>query len=73
LRQASFYDAEHFFDGLHANSEYALDTIRAAVEAGAERIILCDTNGGTHRAGSRSRRHGAFDLPESDPWNSYSQ
>jgi 2-isopropylmalate synthase len=42
-----FYDAEHFFDGLHANSEYALDTVRAAVEAGAERIILCDTNGGT--------------------------
>jgi 2-isopropylmalate synthase len=42
-----FYDAEHFFDGFRANSEYALDTLRAAVEAGAETIILCDTNGGS--------------------------
>ena len=42
----AFYDAEHFFDGFRANSEYALDTLRAAAEAGAETIILCDTNGG---------------------------
>lgn len=42
-----FYDAEHFFDGFRANSEYALDTINAAVQAGAETIILCDTNGGS--------------------------
>ncbi len=42
-----FYDAEHFFDGFKANPDYALDTIRRAVEAGAERVILCDTNGGT--------------------------
>jgi 2-isopropylmalate synthase len=42
-----FYDAEHFFDGFKANPEYALETIRTAAEAGAERIILCDTNGGT--------------------------
>ncbi|HEY5931454.1 MAG TPA: citramalate synthase [Nitrospira sp.] len=42
-----FYDAEHFFDGYKTNPEYALTTIRKAVEAGAERIILCDTNGGT--------------------------
>ncbi|HZS05770.1 MAG TPA: citramalate synthase [Blastocatellia bacterium] len=41
-----FYDAEHFFDGFRANSEYALDTLTAAVKAGAETIILCDTNGG---------------------------
>ena len=41
-----FYDAEHFFDGFHANSEYALDTLKAAAQAGAETIILCDTNGG---------------------------
>ena len=40
------YDAEHFFDGFRANSEYALDTLTAAVRAGAETIILCDTNGG---------------------------
>jgi 2-isopropylmalate synthase len=41
------YDAEHFFDGLAANREYALATLRAAAGAGAERIVLCDTNGGT--------------------------
>ena len=41
------YDAEHFFDGFRANSEYALDTLSSAVKAGAETIILCDTNGGT--------------------------
>jgi 2-isopropylmalate synthase len=42
-----FYDAEHFFDGYKANPDYALRTLQRAVEAGAERIVLCDTNGGT--------------------------
>src|SRR5947209_1640250 len=42
-----FYDAEHFFDGFRHNPEYALQTLRAAEEAGASVIILCDTNGGT--------------------------
>ncbi len=42
-----FYDAEHFFDGFRANSEYALDTLNTAAQAGAETIILCDTNGGS--------------------------
>lgn len=42
-----FYDAEHFFDGYKTNPEYALNSIRKAVDAGAERVILCDTNGGT--------------------------
>ncbi|HQQ89778.1 MAG TPA: citramalate synthase [Oscillospiraceae bacterium] len=42
-----FYDAEHFFDGYLDNPEYAMATLRAAEEAGAERLILCDTNGGT--------------------------
>src|SRR5262249_8520082 len=42
-----FYDAEHFFDGLRHNADYALQTLRAAEEAGASIIILCDTNGGT--------------------------
>ena len=42
-----FYDAEHFFDGYKTNPDYALNTIRKAVDAGAERVILCDTNGGT--------------------------
>ena len=42
-----FYDAEHFFDGCKANTEYALKTIQAAQAGGADRIVLCDTNGGT--------------------------
>ena len=42
-----FYDAEHFFDGYKANKEYALKTLTVARESGADRIILCDTNGGT--------------------------
>jgi 2-isopropylmalate synthase len=42
-----FYDAEHFFDGYKANPDYALKTLGRAIEAGAERVILCDTNGGT--------------------------
>jgi 2-isopropylmalate synthase len=41
------YDAEHFFDGFAANSEYALQTLRAAEEGGADLITLCDTNGGS--------------------------
>lgn len=41
------YDAEHFFDGYAANPEYALQTLRAAHEAGADVLCLCDTNGGT--------------------------
>jgi 2-isopropylmalate synthase len=40
------YDAEHFFEGYRANPEYALKTIKAAEEAGADWIVLCDTNGG---------------------------
>ena len=42
-----FYDAEHFFDGYRANPEYALQTLKAAVEGGATRLVLCDTNGGS--------------------------
>lgn len=41
-----FYDAEHFFDGYKNNKDYALKTLRVARDAGAERIVLCDTNGG---------------------------
>ncbi len=41
------YDAEHFFDGFKADSEYALATLAAAEAAGADTIVLCDTNGGT--------------------------
>ncbi len=42
-----FYDAEHFFDGFKGNRAYALQTIKAALGAGADCIVLCDTNGGT--------------------------
>ena len=41
------YDAEHFFDGWKSNPQYALATVRAAVEAGASMVVMCDTNGGT--------------------------
>jgi 2-isopropylmalate synthase len=41
------YDAEHFFDGYKADREYAISTLRAASEAGARTLVLCDTNGGT--------------------------
>ena len=41
------YDAEHFFDGYHANRDFALQTLEAAKKAGADVLVLCDTNGGT--------------------------
>ncbi len=41
------YDAEHFFDGFKANADYAIQTLKAAEDAGADCIVLCDTNGGT--------------------------
>jgi 2-isopropylmalate synthase len=41
------YDAEHFFDGYIHNREYALQTLAAAKDAGADVLCLCDTNGGT--------------------------
>jgi 2-isopropylmalate synthase len=52
------YDAEHFFDGYKRNQDYALETVKAAAEGGADVIVFCDTNGGTlpneiHRIVSR--------------------
>ncbi len=50
LKQAGrriVYDAEHFFDGWSANPEYASKTLQAAATAGAEIVVLCDTNGGS--------------------------
>jgi 2-isopropylmalate synthase len=41
------FDAEHFFDGFAEDPGYALDCLRAAADAGAERVVLCDTNGGS--------------------------
>jgi len=43
----TIYDAEHFFDGYKHNPEYAIECIRHAEKAGADWIVLCDTNGGT--------------------------
>lgn len=40
-------DAEHFFDGHRSNPEYAMKVVRAAAEAGADCVVLCDTNGGS--------------------------
>jgi 2-isopropylmalate synthase len=42
-----FFDAEHFFDGYRDDPEYALECVRAAADAGAENVTLCDTNGGS--------------------------
>ena len=41
------FDAEHFFDGFKSNPDYALKVIKCASDAGAETIVLCDTNGGS--------------------------
>ncbi|HEY8391753.1 MAG TPA: citramalate synthase, partial [Capillibacterium sp.] len=40
------YDAEHFFDGYKNNPDYAMKTLRAALDGGADCLVLCDTNGG---------------------------
>ncbi len=44
--QRVFVDCEHFFDGYRENPDYALEAVRTAAEAGAEVVVLCDTNGG---------------------------
>ncbi len=46
-RRKIIYDAEHFFDGYRDDPAYALATLRAAAEAGADVLVLCDTNGGS--------------------------
>ena len=51
-----FLDAEHFFDGYRHNPEFALRVLRAAEEAGAEALVLCDTNGGNLPARHRRDR-----------------
>ena len=47
LGKEVIYDAEHFFDGYKHNNSYALKTLNAAMNGGADIIVLCDTNGGT--------------------------
>ncbi len=46
LGREALFDAEHFFDGFKANPAYAIETLKAAFDAGARWIVLCDTNGG---------------------------
>ena len=61
-----FFDAEHFFDGWKRDPDYSLRTLKTAVDAGAESLNLCDTNGGSMpeeiRAGV-SAVATAFDVP----------
>lgn len=47
LGREVIYDAEHFFAGYHADRDYAVKTLLTAEEAGADTVVLCDTNGGT--------------------------
>lgn len=47
LGKEVIYDAEHFFDGCKLDMEYGMDTLAAALEGGADMLVLCDTNGGT--------------------------
>ena len=47
LAKEVVYDAEHFFDGYAADPEYALATVAAAAQSGADCVVLCDTNGGS--------------------------
>ncbi len=42
-----FIDAEHFFDGYKSNADYAMESLGAAVRAGVDMVVLCDTNGGS--------------------------
>jgi 2-isopropylmalate synthase len=48
-------DAEHFFDGYRANRDYALSVLQTAADAGADWLVLCDTNGGSLPEGRRTR------------------
>ncbi len=47
LGKEVLFDAEHFFDGYKHNPRYAIRVVRAALAAGADKIVFCDTNGGT--------------------------
>ena len=50
------FDAEHFFDGYKRNPEFSLRVLEGAAQAGADRLVLCDTNGGALPARGRAHR-----------------
>lgn len=60
-----FFDAEHFFDGYKRDAPYALQTVETAAEAGAECLVLCDTNGGSmpHEISAIVERAGGCGAP----------
>ncbi|HUS46631.1 MAG TPA: citramalate synthase, partial [Phycisphaerae bacterium] len=61
-----FFDAEHFFDGYEANPDYAVKCLAAARDAGAARLVLCDTNGGSTLAQvARATARVVKDMPDS--------
>lgn len=47
MKLSVFFDAEHFFDGFKSSPDYAIEVLRSAARAGADCLVLCDTNGGT--------------------------
>ncbi len=61
----AIFDAEHFFDGFKSNPAYAIETVGAALEAGARWVALCDTNGGTlaHEVGEIAAQVIAAGIP----------
>jgi 2-isopropylmalate synthase len=67
------YDAEHWFDGYKSDPEYAFQTLKTALDAGAEWIVLCDTNGGTlpHEV-SHIVRHVIEEISETPGQRNYS-
>ena len=64
-RREALFDAEHFFDGYADDPDYALACLRAALDAGARWLVLCDTNGGTlpERVGAVTRAVVASGIP----------
>jgi 2-isopropylmalate synthase len=61
----ALFDAEHFFDGFKSDPDYALETVKAAYDAGTRWIVLCDTNGGTlpHEIGEITAKVIAAGIP----------
>jgi 2-isopropylmalate synthase len=57
-----FFDAEHFFEGMKENPAYALQTLETATAAGADRIVLCDTNGGSFPEDAAAAVQAAFQV-----------